>query len=286
MVHGQQPPDADHQSAVSGSIPEPLDPQSPLPFNPAQEFPALDFVLGDWQEKMLRVSRILALGSVLLSTAAAEAATPVKLSDVENVRQCASNDADTAIAGCTALIQSGHETPTGWAGIYQRRGIAYYNKGQTEQAITDYTQVITLKPDFAPAYYDRAEVLLSTGAPNDAIDDYNKAIALRPHYAEAFADRGVAYGKKGQTDQAIADETKAIALQPSLAEAYTNRSGFYMGKGLTDQAIADCSKAIAIEPDYAKPYYLRGQAKHAKGDMAGGDADIAKARQLDPNTGK
>lgn len=236
---------------------------------------------------MSRLVKWTAFGSLAVTVLGgyALAAPHVPLGDVEHVRQCSSNDADTAIAGCTALIEGGKETKTGWAGIYQRRGIAYYNKGQTDQAIADYTQVITLKPDFAPAYYDRAEVLLNTGDPDDAIDDYNKAIELRPRYAEAYADRGVAYGKKGQTDQAIADETKAVALAP-LAEAYTERAGFYMTKGQTDDAIADYSKAIAIEPDYARPWYQRGLAKKAKGDTAGGDADIARAKQINPTVAK
>lgn len=234
----------------------------------------------------LVTSMALALCSVAIPLAAAAAAPGhAPLADVENLRQCGSNNPDTAIAGCTALIQSSQESKTGWAGIYQRRGIAYYNKGMTDQAIADYTQVIALKPDFAPAYYDRAEVLLNTGDPDDAIDDYSKAIELRPRYAEAYADRGVALGKKGLIDQAIADETKAVAIQP-LAEAYTERGGFYMGKGLTDQAIADYSKAIALEPDYARPYYQRGLAKQAKGDKEGGDSDIARAKAINPASGK
>jgi tetratricopeptide (TPR) repeat protein len=245
------------------------------------------------KSKMLCIPRLLKWAAFTLCPFAvplfaetAGAATHMPLTDVEHVRQCGSNDPDIAITGCTALIQSGQETQTAWAGIYQRRGIAYYNKGLTDQAIADYTQVIALKPDFAPAYYDRAEVLLNTGDPDDAIDDYTKAIELRPRYGEAYADRGVALSKKGQIDQAIADETQAVTIQPALAEAYTHRAVFYMTKNLTDQAIADCNKAIAIEPDYAQPYYERGLAKKAKGDMAGGDADIARARQLNPNTGK
>lgn len=65
---------------------------------------------------MLRISRrvkwaALALGPlglgpwvIPLLAGAAQAAEPVKLSDVANIRQCGSNDPDTAIAGCTALI--------------------------------------------------------------------------------------------------------------------------------------------------------------------------------------
>src|SRR6202167_1482608 len=154
--------------------------------------------------RMLRLLKLCPMG-VLFPAGITQAAEPVKLTDIPNVRQCGSNDADIAIAGCTALIQAGQETQTGWAGIYQRRGIAYYNKGLTDQAIADYTQVIALKPDFAPAYYDRAEVLLNTGDPDDAIDDYTKAIALRPRYAEAYSGRGVALANKDQIDHAIAD---------------------------------------------------------------------------------
>jgi tetratricopeptide (TPR) repeat protein len=216
-----------------------------------------------------------------IATAALE--TPAT---AQEVARCGSNVPDTAIEGCTALLQGGERTPTAWAAIYQRRAIAYYNKGLIDEAIADDTEVIALKPDFGPAYYDRAEAYLRTARADEAIADYTQAIALRPHYAEAYSDRGVAYGKKGLTDQGIADETQAITMKPSLAEAYVNRSDFYMKKGLTDQAIADCTRAIMLEPDYARPYYERGQAKQAKGDKAGADADIARARQLNPNIGK
>jgi tetratricopeptide (TPR) repeat protein len=231
----------------------------------------------------LTKSEILIITILLPAAAIAATEAPALAQDAVG---CGSNIPDTSITGCTALLQGGERTPTAWAAIYQRRAIAYYNKGLMDDAIADDTEVITLKPEFGPAYYDRAEAYLRTDRTDEAIDDYTKAISLRPRYAQAYSDRGVAYEKKGLTDQAIADETQAIAMQPGLAEAYVNRSDFYMKKGLNDEAIADCTRAIMVEPDYARPYYNRGLAKHAKGDAAGGDADIARAKRLNPDIGK
>jgi tetratricopeptide (TPR) repeat protein len=250
-----------------------------------------------WQgregEKMFHIpslvkSTLLVLCPIaaLVPAGIAEATTTESQANTENAARCSNSDLDITIAGCTALIQSGREAPLALAAIYQRRSIAYYNKGFTDKAVADETSEIALRPDFAAAYYDRGEAYLSMGRTDQAIADYTKAIALKPHYAAAYSDRGVAFGKMGLTDQAIADETQAIAFQPGLAEAYADRGTFYKSNGLIDRAIADCTKAIALEPDYAEAYYDRGLAKHAKGDAAGGDADITKARQLNPNSGK
>ena len=59
---------------------------------------------------------------------------------------------DQKIDGCSALIQSGRETPANQAVAYLDRGIALDNKGLYDQAIADATRVIALKPDNAVAY--------------------------------------------------------------------------------------------------------------------------------------
>ena len=47
----------------------------------------------------------------------------------ENAAQCANNDADTRIRGCTALINSGKENQANLAIAYTNRGIAENKKG-------------------------------------------------------------------------------------------------------------------------------------------------------------
>jgi tetratricopeptide (TPR) repeat protein len=104
--------------------------------------------------------------------------------------QCLGDDDDLAIAGCTALIQSGQESVDNLADIYYDRGISYRHKGLNDQAIAD----------------------------------YNQAIALRPNSAKAYNNRGYAYELKGLRDQSIGDYRTALRLDPNLQEARDNLS--------------------------------------------------------------
>ena len=107
-------------------------------------------------------SAILFLGlfTMPVSAKCAEVTAPGARVVTENDVRCGSHDPDIAIAGCTALIESGLDTGSILAAIYQLRGIAHYNKGLTDQAIADQTSVIGLRPDFAGAYYVRGEAYL------------------------------------------------------------------------------------------------------------------------------
>ncbi len=62
------------------------------------------------------------------------------------------------------------------------------------------------------AYYEKGEY-------DGSIADYTKAIAPKPVYANAYGGRGAAYMKKGDKEQAIADFRKALEIDPSHQQA-------------------------------------------------------------------
>jgi tetratricopeptide (TPR) repeat protein len=92
----------------------------------------------------------------------ASAAQSSKLKNVDLSNGVDRTTADPQINGCTALIESGKETPQTLAIVYNNRGNAYSSKG---------------KYDLAPK-------------------DYDKSIELNPNYARAFNNRGVVYQKR------------------------------------------------------------------------------------------
>ena len=65
------------------------------------------------------------------------------------------------------------------------------------------------------------EGLLTINSANisHAIADYNEAISLKPDYAEAYYNRGNAYYKLDQYQQAIEDYNKAIYLETKLCSS-------------------------------------------------------------------
>ena len=117
------------------------------------------------------------------------------------------------------------------AEAYNNRGNAHADKGQYDQAISEYTKALKIKPRYAEAYYNRGYAYASKGKYDDAIRDFNKALEINPNYGKAHHLRGIAYASKGQYDQAISDYTKALEINPQDAIAYCNRGiGYYFRK--------------------------------------------------------
>ena len=106
-------------------------------------------------------------------------------------------------------------------------------------------QSCSAKPDIkGQAYYRRGETLLfRKGNSADAIEDFTKAIASGQKVAVAYTCRGFAYYQKEDYYSAIADFTQALKADPTISEAYTFRGLSYDRLGYIDEAIADLAKA-------------------------------------------
>lgn len=196
---------------------------------------------------------------------------------------CTGEDIGRKIAGCSALIESGKETPETLAIAYLNRGNALDDNGQIDIAIQDYDQAIKNNPQSAEAFFRRGAALEQKGEFDRAIADLDTAIKLDPNNAKAFADRGHAYSHKKDFEHAIEDYTQSIKLAPNVGHTFSLRAYAYEQKAQYDLAIADCEQSLKLDSDDALAYYVRGLSKQKKGDKSGGKADIAKAKQFDPN---
>jgi tetratricopeptide (TPR) repeat protein len=121
-------------------------------------------------------------------------------------------------------------------------------------AITEFSEAIRLKPDYAEAYYNRGLAFDSKGEHDKAIADFGEAIRLKPDFGYAYDGRGVAEYLKGDYDKAIADENEAIRLDPNQARVYYNRGLACGRKGDVDNAFADFNEAIRLKSDFVEAY--------------------------------
>ena len=125
---------------------------------------------------------------------------------------------DVQIAGCTARINSGEERDANLFIGYYNRASAYYNKGDYDKALADYSQALTLAPKSWLIYYDRAQVQYVAGNFRDALADATKSAELNANWAPALSLRGLIQEKLGAKDAAIADLRRAAALDPALPQ--------------------------------------------------------------------
>jgi len=82
------------------------------------------------------------------------------------------------------------------AQAYNNRGLAYFEKGQYDLAIADYSEAITIDSKNAAAYYNRGDTYLLKGQYDEAIADFSKVIEINPKLSVFYYLRGNAYFKK------------------------------------------------------------------------------------------
>ena len=132
------------------------------------------------------------------------------------------------------------------AETYYTWGNTKYHLGDYKGAITDYTQAIRLKPDYANVYFNRGVAKGDLGQHLAAIADYDIAIRLKPDDAAAYYNRGIAKSQLGQYSAAIADYDSAIRLKPDHADAYLNRGIMKALLNRTSEAKQDARTALRL----------------------------------------
>ncbi len=90
-------------------------------------------------------------------------------------------------------------------------------------AIEDMTKAISLKSDFAKAYFERADAYYNIKDYSKALEDYSKAIEINPDYAIAYRFRGVAKLSTGDTSGSFSDWQIALKLGDSRASHYLHQ---------------------------------------------------------------
>ena len=87
-----------------------------------------------------------------------------------------------------------------------------------DEAIADLNKAVKLYPDFAHAYYNRANLKALSGDLPEAFEDYTRAVELDPWFAEAYYNRGIIQLFMKDTRKGCLDLSKAGEL--GIDQAY------------------------------------------------------------------
>lgn len=165
---------------------------------------------------------------------------------------------------------------------YYQTAVAYFQRGQYDEALNAFSKVIEIDPKNALAYTSRGLVRYKLGDLDGALADHNKAIQLDPALPEAYTNRGGVRLAQGDEKGALADHSKAIELNPKSAEAYSNRGLVKLALGDPDGAIVDFDKALKLDPFYpngARAYTNRATAYVQKANVLKGAAALGELRK-------
>ena len=153
-----------------------------------------------------------------------------------------------------------------------------YDSKDYSGAISDYTKVIQIKPNYAHAYQNRGLARYELKDYSGAISDYTKAIQINTNDVDAYQNRGLARYELKDYAGAKSDYSKAIDIHSRLLHAYSNQ--YY----LKDKAgaVIDYAKTLEINSKYEIAYHNRGVVKHYFKDYSGAISDYTKAIEIKP----
>ena len=130
---------------------------------------------------------------------------------------CESGDPVRSADACTALIDSGAETPSNLAIAYSNRGISYSNKGEFTRAVADYERALAINPNLAPAMNSLAWDLATMPAADRrdgprAVDLAERALVLNQQETGFLDTLGAAYAEAGRFADAVRTQQRALEL--------------------------------------------------------------------------
>ena len=103
---------------------------------------------------------------------------------------------------------------------YYNRGMAYYKEHEYDKAITAFSEVIKLHPEFTEVYVKRASVYFQIGGFECAIQDYDQVLELKPKFAEIYAARGIMSLHVEKWESAKLDLTFARNLRVNIINVF------------------------------------------------------------------
>ncbi|MBW4649432.1 MAG: tetratricopeptide repeat protein [Kastovskya adunca ATA6-11-RM4] len=132
----------------------------------------------------------------------------------------------------------------------------------SQAAVSSFTQAMRLNPKAEEPYYHRANAYYELGNYQAAVEDYTEVIRQNTgrlgFSSVAYWNRARAYEKLGEKQKAISDWTQVISENASSADAYFFRGNLYRDLGNKESAIADYKAAEELLQQYLNGVFGNG----------------------------
>ncbi len=141
-----------------------------------------------------------------------------------------------------------------------------------------FSTIACLSPEYQ--HLNKGDKYSEKGQWDNAITEYNSALEVNPDLLEALFNRGTAYVEKGMYDKGIEDYSRVIELDPENTLAYWQRSTAYIHNRQYEEAITDCLTTLDMGMQSHFIYKNLGIASANMGRYDDAIAYFRKAQQI------
>ncbi len=140
------------------------------------------------------------------------------------------------------------------ADIYTKISVINSEKGDVKSLIKTATEAIKYQPNQYMSHYLLGKSYISAGRYSDAVSELNTAISLKSDFAPAYFEMGNAQYKKINYPAAKINYKKAIYYDKDMIDAYNNLGVLSTITGDLGEAERNLKACITMNPDYATSY--------------------------------
>ncbi|MBZ0210013.1 MAG: tetratricopeptide repeat protein [Hyphomicrobium sp.] len=237
--------------------------------------------LAPGEAKMLRACFVL-IGGVLTGgfLLVALLATSASAGMSQDLASCTAARDRSAAAACTRVMNSGRLPREQMYIGHFNRGTAYQRAGDFAKAISDFTKVLELKPDFLRAYEARGMVHDDRGEKDMALADLDEAVKRDGKQWQFLYSRAVVLRANGDREAALRDLDAAIDLNRDAAFIPLMRALILADQGSYESARAEINRVLAEGRDDAAAHYARAAVAFAEGRIDAAEEDADRALKL------
>ena len=164
---------------------------------------------------------------------------------------------------------------------YHKLGRFLQAHGQLDKAIKCYQRARKYKSDnLLDVECHLGEIWLQKGELDQSIAIYQQILQQDPTYAKAHYKLGLIYRRQERYEDAIIAFRQAIKVKPDFASAYRDLVQTFMQLDKLDEAIATCHAIINLVEEYPWVYIHLGNISVKKGQLAKAAANFQKACAL------
>ncbi len=163
----------------------------------------------------------------------------------------------------------------------QNQGDKYFNSGEYDKAVTEYSEILKFNPNDVRMLYNRGRAYEELKDFENAKNDFEKALELDPNNFQVLLSLANLHHKEKNYTNALLYSSRAeeIPGAPAMASFIKARALHQMGK--SDQALTAYADAIKRDKDFGQAYYNRGLLKVALGRIGSACEDFQLANSLE-----
>ncbi len=161
-------------------------------------------------------------------------------------------------------------------------GMVQRSEGHLDAALARYERALAIRPAYAEAQNNIAEILIVRNRAPEAMPHLAEALRLRPGLVDAHINLGVASAEAGRPDAAAAAFRDALRLDPENAQALAGLGRALARLGQSDEGIRLLAEAARRAPDSPDIHAGLATALALAGRSSEARAEFAAAIRLQP----